>query len=705
MSPQGQPLRQRKTTTERVRVTRACDRCKRRKIKCNNAQPCQFCIRARARCTFNAAYSRGRKSLGRSGFDASPNSPGQGPAYSAILPSPVSQQGRHTNNEQASAAPPQISPEPSQTDLQGHYIGPASGVSFLLRVQKRLHQAISFAQPSSIFTFGDTPLDIPEFDPSFCMMLPREDAQRLVDRYFDFAMPTYRFLHRPTVQEWFVEFYDTLGVMHDRQSAPAKVALLFTVFSLGRVYMPDHDRPGPEDLSTRYYLAAEHQLSKEKGSIRLTSVQARLTQCYYLLTQSRINHCWSLFGTVSHLALAIGLNRNRKTDPNGGGISQVEAESRRRTFWCAYTLDAYLSAALGRPRSFHDDDIDAELPACVDDEDLPSSPSSTSSYQAVHPAPPTPNVMIAPLAHMKIARIISRILRDLYSIKPIADSRRLSAVQSISRNLAAWRAELAWFLDADVLSTSLIMPIFQRQRNVLNLTYWHSIILTHRPFVLGSFAQLEQARLKVRSSPQIEESVSQCLQAAMRTVDIIDEIMRNRQLFRALWITSYFAFSATIMLYIHVIQSRAAPSGQYRTYLAAATRCQSHLSAIAEKGSLSERYWLVLEELRAEATRQMSCTIAVSDSQHTRNVDQDTRQTHAYHLPPAVLHPSSEYSPHTITTNYTDPMEDMGLEYTDSLGLETGLGLGLEMGPSGAEYPGWGQFTSMVSGLENIDFL
>ena len=50
----------------------------------------------------------------------------------------------------------QQTPEPPQEDLQGHYIGPASGVSFLLRVQKRLHQAISFSVPSnSIFTFGD----------------------------------------------------------------------------------------------------------------------------------------------------------------------------------------------------------------------------------------------------------------------------------------------------------------------------------------------------------------------------------------------------------------------------------------------------------------------------------------------------------------------------------------------------------------------
>jgi hypothetical protein len=123
-------------------------------------------------------------------------------------------------------------------------------------------------------------------------------------------------------------------------------------------------------------------------------VQARLTQCYYLLTQSRINHCYSLFGTVSHLALAIGLNRNRRAGPKTG-LSMLESECRRRTFWCAYTLDAYLSIALGRPRSFHDDDIDTELPACVDDEDLSTEGISPSTLNR------GTSTMLASLAHMK----------------------------------------------------------------------------------------------------------------------------------------------------------------------------------------------------------------------------------------------------------------------------------------------------------------
>lgn len=148
------------------------------------------------------------------------------------------------------------------------------------------------------------------------------------------------------------------------------------------------------DYSSRYFLAAEHQLSKESGSIRLTSVQARLLQCYYLLTQSRVNHCWSQFGTVTSLALAIGLNRNKRPGATSG-LSQVEVESRRRTFWCAYTLDTYLSMSLGRPRSFHDDDIDTELPACVEDHEITRDHISTSALNRGY------SIMLAPLAHMK----------------------------------------------------------------------------------------------------------------------------------------------------------------------------------------------------------------------------------------------------------------------------------------------------------------
>jgi len=144
--------------------------------------------------------------------------------------------------------------------------------------------------------------------------------------------------------------------------------------------------------SARYYSAAERQLDREKGSISLTSVQARLLQCLYLLAQSRINHCWSLFGTVTRLAIAIGLHRrDRRLD----AVTKTDNEYRRRCFWSAYTLDTFLSAALGRPRSFHDDDIDATLPTTTEDHELAVNSTGNSSMGKGQ------TIMLAPLAHIK----------------------------------------------------------------------------------------------------------------------------------------------------------------------------------------------------------------------------------------------------------------------------------------------------------------
>ena len=157
--------------------------------------------------------------------------------------------------------------------------------------------------------------------------------------------------------------------------------------------------------SFRYFFAAEKQLTVEKGEIRLTSVQARLCQCFYLLSKSRLNHCWSLFGTTVHLVLAMGMHRKRRPEQK---TDLIDDECRKRVFWCAYSLDKYLSSALGRPQSFHDEDTDQELPTCVNDLDLFSDRLIPSPSKAQ-------SIMLAPIAHIKY---VSYLLEEIQS-KPL----------------------------------------------------------------------------------------------------------------------------------------------------------------------------------------------------------------------------------------------------------------------------------------------
>lgn len=473
-----------------------------------------MCLRKREICTYEASYSRGRA-----------------PSPPKRRVEPEVNNGLATTDQSMSTRP---SPEPSQTDRQGHYVGPASSISFLFRVQRRVHQMLQSPPTTSIFTFGDAPL--PTLDVSLFFIPSKEDTTRLVQRYFDFAVPTHRYLHRPTIEAWLDEFYATSGSMARPDEAPAKLAVLFMVFAQASLYMPEASSGArtTSDASARYYLAADQQLAKEKGHVRLASVQARLAQCFYLLAQSRVNHCWSLFGTTSQLVFAIGLHRGKKADPLSGSAGRVEVECRRNVFWNAYTLDKYLSAALGRPRTFREEDIDQELPSCVDDPSMPSETDRTQSSNDVGQP-----LMRGAIAHVKLSRLLDGILRDLYPIRPLSTKTCLALTSPYAIKLKQWYEEYKDFLDSRRINAALLLPIYQRQRNVLNLAYWHATILTHRPFLLRKLESRQSDRNTSRDATvedHVDVHVSLCIDAAMNICNLVTELIEARAMFKAFWV-------------------------------------------------------------------------------------------------------------------------------------------------------------------------
>ncbi|KAK0118637.1 hypothetical protein ONS96_011726 [Cadophora gregata f. sp. sojae] len=705
----SQVKKRKRADAERTRVSRACDRCKRKKTRCSGRLPCILCTTSGLVCEFTAAYTRGRPpsvlpedglSYTDSGVSKVPaqvnsnhDSTDGGPALHNIQSGMP--QLLHVDRVESRVQSSRNSPEPPQTDLQGHFVGPSSGVSFLLRVQKKLHQKVSFSHKSSIFTFGDAPL--PKYDPSFFLLPPKADAEILVARYFDFAVATHRFLHRPTVESWLEEFYDNLGVMIQKDGAKERIALLFMVFAHAKEHMHDDASQNGVDTSARYFQAADQQLSSETGEIRLTSVQARLCQCFYLLSRSRVNHCWSLFGTTARLILAIGIHRKRRLETSNGS-DLIDFECRKRVFWCAYGLDNYLSAALGRPRTFHDDDIDQELPTCVDDADITAQ--SIQPHKSKGQA-----IMAASVAHNTLSKIISPILRDLYAIRAPSLPDRVNLTAKYAEELSNWRKGLARFLNGDSVDTSLLIPLFQRQRNVLNLAYYHALILVYRPFLLSNFASLNSRNNRLRGapgSPDMDKNVSECLNAAMNVALIVDELHESKQVFRGFWFTHYFAFCAVVILYIYTIQQRNSPREKYRAYFEAAEKCQRQISAMAGHESLAERYSVVLEELRLEAVKQTETTRDTNNQALRMNSMPQVGQI----FPTAVIdgyqqsHPSNDRrtSDFDLATNaYAHGHEGGGPGEGQNSTTPSSLM---------AELTSWGEFDSLVNaGMGGLDFL
>lgn len=278
-----------------------------------------------------------------------------------------------------------------------------------------------------------------------------------------------------------------------------------------------------------YFAASEHYLAEETGPVRLSSVQARLAQCFYLLGQSRINHCWSLFGTMARLAIAIGLHRGRRQELTGSA-DFVEQECRKRVFWCIYILDNYLGAALGRPRIFHDDEIDQELPAIANDSQITASGISPAVSN-------TQNIMLAPVYHAKLSKIISGILRDLYGIRRVTLQSQSAATTKYGAELAQWRKEISAFIDLP--SVDMMMVTYQRQYTVLNLAFYHAQILLYRSFILRDFKNLALpvADESNHLSKSVNQNIQTCLEAAMKIASILRELCENGRMYHTFWVS------------------------------------------------------------------------------------------------------------------------------------------------------------------------
>ena len=332
-----------------------------------------------------------------------------------------------------------------------------------------------------------------------------------------------------------------------------------------------------------------------------------LGSCFYILTRSRLNHCWSLFGTTARHILALGLHRKKAKFQGGSGSATdlVEVECRKRLFWCAYNLDKYLSAIFGRPCAFHDDDIDQDMPALVEDEFL-TADSITVAGRA------NMNVMLGPLSHQRLGRILSSILRRLYGIKPLDLVAQYETMSELGAEVEAWRQRLPAFLDPEKVDSRLLIPLFQRQSNLLSLAMGHARILIYRPCLFNDYQQIDATETKA--------NIQKCVEAAMGIVEVIDRMVEANQFCAASWFAHYQAFCAVVVLYTYTIRSRGEDTSTWMRYFRAAERCQGQVVTVAGFDSLAYRFFVIMEEFRSEVVKLLQhCSAGPGASKNHSN--------------------------------------------------------------------------------------
>ena len=241
---------------QRLKTTRACDICKEKKTRCSGTLPCARCQRLSLLCEYETTYSRGLGPPPPPPLELTfADQPDEQQHFKRDLNFQTSIQ-RPGQHEAAHHAPPRNA-NLLTAEFQEGYLDLASGTSFINRVCQRLNQdktlspgAMSvsdgfhgeLSDSPSVTKFGDKPYSS-LYTLDFTLP-PLERALEMVATYFEYAVVTYRFLHRGQVEQWLRQIYQSniSGTNLPTDLMVGRCCIVYSVLAIGTLY----ERRAPE---------------------------------------------------------------------------------------------------------------------------------------------------------------------------------------------------------------------------------------------------------------------------------------------------------------------------------------------------------------------------------------------------------------------------------------------------------------------------
>ncbi|TKX23554.1 fungal specific transcription factor domain-containing protein 32 [Elsinoe australis] len=577
---------------KRRRVTRACDECRRKKIKCDDCTYDQPSNRRRnpVPAYVEALEQRVHRAEGLIQMIA-PNLDLNDPAleiavrhgYIPGLKGPPQQE----KAKMPPAQPPrsQTLPEPleakQENDLESmiravglldmdengywDYHGHSSGLSFVRRMREQLGDLMGpdtgttpFIKSRPVSNVLDSPkstsVESPMDSLSPTSDLPPENvARELAASALTMHSVVLRIVHVPSFWTSFKRIY-TLPLEQFSNEDHKFLPLLYSALAVGIVYggeeFPTYDMAidkgqvttttnyhTPTNLNRRFrYFKAARQMMDIADIRDMTSIQAVIFMILFLQSSAKLSQCYSYIGVALRGAIRMGLHRSLPQKR----FNPLELEMRKRVFWTIRKLDVYIGAMLGLPQSLSEEDIDQDDPAEVDDEFI--------TEEGIKAMPPgTVTVMTAFNKHTKLQKILTKIVQKVYPIHvasadgPMGKSYAVSfaTIKEIEREMEEWKASLPQGLDP-----SHDNPKLQRAQQSLRVTYAFNQVLLYRPFL-----HFVAADKRAQGADQRAFACAASYINVSRNLIHLCDVMRKRgQLNGALWFTVYLTFFSILSL-------------------------------------------------------------------------------------------------------------------------------------------------------------
>lgn len=159
--------------------------------------------------------------------------------------------------------------------------------------------------------------------------------------------------------------------------------------------------------------------------------------------------------------------------------SPIDKQVRKKVFWCVYTLDRMLALTLGRPIGILDSDCDAEFPDPYDDEQL------EEYYSGAEMQKTEPSLMEGFIALCELYRIAGRVCHQIYGIdkckenlEPGKVKELIASAEELDRELVQWATDLP-----NTFKSAVTNEMHLTMGAVLCSHYYSILITLHRNFL------------------------------------------------------------------------------------------------------------------------------------------------------------------------------------------------------------------------------
>ncbi|ORY02156.1 hypothetical protein K493DRAFT_312150 [Basidiobolus meristosporus CBS 931.73] len=607
---------------KRQRVSKACDNCRRRKVRCDGTQPiCSNCKALGITCTYNdttkkrgppkgyieaiesrlhrmehilgglvqgepgaaenvvaelrkleethqTAPRKSRASVRTKSLDSKePVEPKEDRTLWTKLSSPEKCESVSRKEELEFE---ELSNEAEQLTLDDHgrvrYCGTSSGF-YLLRQTDRYQKGVFKMRSCAPEKLNLTEFKDSEFNPS---LLPSSKLfGYLLETYFNCVNPIFPLLHK-------AEFLDRLGDI----DAEPPFFLLNSILAIAAVFISSETILTKENLTPEtFYERARMLLDRTYEVSSLENIQALiLLGIYQHITYSGMR-AWLYSGMAIRMAEDLGLHRNpEKWDIEG--LTQQEKETRKRVWWVCYQIDRHGSVCVGRPLCIDDRYYDTTLP-CIDPNSEIESGISVS---------PQSGLALKPFVQViRLKEIIGRIMSDIYPIRTVPSQnpqKNKSILLELDSALHSWLVSLPEGLHYNPSDYSSNKPPQSPTLIYAHMWYHCALILLHRPYIPKTG---ENYRFPYPSLPI-------CTTAANRTTTIALACLDSPSLEHVIVLLLFPVFTSSTIHLLNATSTDAWIANPAKEYL---SKNLEILERVKQKWGRVGRYQILLLELIA----------------------------------------------------------------------------------------------------------